>query len=194
VTTSPPAEEATADAEGVVSSDALYELLGNRRRRYALHYLMQRDDPVPVTELVEQVAAWENDKSVAALNAQERKRVYVAFHQSHLSTMAGEGLIEHDEAAGTVALADGVADADIYLEVVPAYDIPWNLFYLGLSVACGLVVALTWLDVAPFGTLPDIVAGAVTVAAFAASALVQRHTTGRMRCGDPGAPPRVGES
>ena len=65
-------------AEPGPSGERLYGLLADRRRRYALHYLRQRGEPVTLRELAEQVAAWENAKPIEALDSQERKRVYIA--------------------------------------------------------------------------------------------------------------------
>jgi len=173
------------------STDAIYESLGNRRRRYAIHYLKQRDAVVTVRELTEQVAAWENGKSVEALTSQERKRVYIAFYQSHLSTMHDEGLVEYDADRGRVRLSESLANADVYLEVVPDEDIPWNYFYVGLAAANALLLALVWLDVAPFGALPDIAGGAIVLVSYAVSAFVQTYHGRRMRFGDAGPPPRA---
>jgi len=184
-----------SDASGTpeLSTDAIYESLGNRRRRYAIHYLKQCDDPVSVRELAEQVAAWENDKPVAELTSQERKRVYIAFYQSHLSTMDGEGLVEYDPDAGVVELSGALTEADIYLEIVPKEDIPWNQFYVGLAAANALLLALVWFDVPPFGAVPGVVSGGIVLVSFAVSAFVQTYYTGRMRFGDAGSPPQVGE-
>ena len=173
------------------SSDAIYESLGNRRRRYAVHFLKQQGRPVTVRELAEQVAAWENGKSVAELRSQERKRVYIAFYQSHLASMERDGLVEYDAERGVVELSPGLAEVDVYMEVVPNRNIPWNVFYLGLAAANALLLVLFWLDVEPFSTVPDIASGVVVLVSFAASAFVQTYYATQMRLGDPGAPPRV---
>ena len=174
------------------SSELIYGLLADRRRRYALHYLMQRGEPVTLGELAEQVAAWENEKSVAALGSQERKRVYVSLYQSHLPSMDREGIVEYDQDRGEVALAPSFADVDIYLEAVPRDDIPWSVYYLGLATANAVVLGLAFLGVAPFDWLPDLVWGAVVLVTFAGSALAQTVLERRMRFGDDGPPPEIG--
>ncbi len=182
------ADEVGADGP---SSESIYGLLADRRRRYALHYLKQQDEPVTLRELAEQVAAWENGKPVDALRSQERKRVYIALYQSHLPSMDREGIIEYDADRGVATLAPEFADIDIYLEVVPSDDVPWSVYYLGLAVANAVLLALAWFEVVPFDRLPDLAWGAVVLLTFGGSALAQTLLGRRMRFGDDGPPPEL---
>lgn len=188
-------ESKTGHATGraPLSSDAIYDALADKRRRYALHYLKQRDEPVSVRELSEQVAAWENDKAVAELTSQERKRVYIALYQSHLDTLDDEGLVEYDDANGTVHLSDAFAGADLYLEIVPRASVSWSRYYLGLALANALVLGLAWQAVPPFDRLSGPVWGLVVLVTFAASAFVQIYASRRMRFGDDGPPPEIAD-
>ncbi|MXR40974.1 hypothetical protein GRX01_06415 [Halobaculum sp. WSA2] len=178
-------------AEDDLSEDTLYSVLSNRRRRYTIHYLKQREEPVSVQDLAERVAAWENDKRPSEITSQERKRVYVSLYQSHLDTLDGEGIVEYDSDAGTVRLSDRMRAVDIYLEVVPKESVPWSLYYAGLSAANALVLALAWLEVRPFDAVPDLAWGAVVLASFALSAFAQLYSSRQMRLGDEGPPPDV---
>lgn len=182
---------ATSGPERPPSSERIYGLLADRRRRYALHYLMQRGEPVALRELAEQVAAWENDKPIEALGSQERKRVYIALYQSHLPSMDREGIVSYDSDRGEVALAPEFADVDIYLEAVPRNDVPWSVYYLGLTIANALLLGLAYLQVAPFDLLPDLAWGAVVLVTFGGSALAQTWLGRRMRFGDDGPPPEL---
>ncbi len=164
-------------------------MLADKRRRYAIHYLKQRREPVSVRELAEQVAAWENQKSVDALRSQERKRVYIALYQSHLPSMDAAGLVDYDGDAGTVELAAAIEARDVYLEIVPKADVPWSLYYVGLAAANLLLLGLAWLDVRPFTAVPDLGWGLVVLVTFAASAFAQTVSARRMRLGDEGPPP-----
>lgn len=180
------------DQPAALSSDEAYDILADRRRRYAIHYLKQADaDAVTVQTLAEQVAAWENDKSVEALTAQERKRVYISLYQSHLSTLDEEDIVTYDEDAGTVSLTGPVEQADIYLEIVPRRDIPWSYFYAGLSVAAGVLVTLRWAAVGAFSDVPPLAVAAIVVVLFAAAAVVHGVQSGRAKLGDAGPPPEL---
>lgn len=185
VTDEPPA---SPDA---VSSDVVYSVLADKRRRYTIHYLKQRREPVAVRELAEQVAAWEYGKPPDEITSQERKRVYIALYQSHLPTLDKEGIVAYDSDRGVVELTPSMADREIYLEVVPGGNVPWSLFYVGLVAADSVVLALAWQDVFPFNLLPDIAWAAIILTTFAASAFLQTYQTHRMRFGDEGPPPEI---
>lgn len=174
-----------------LASDAVYDALADKRRRYALHYLKQRSEPVTVRELSEQVAAWENEKPAEELASQERKRVYIALYQSHLGTLDAEGLVDYDDDGGTVELSDAFADVDLYIEIVPRESVPWSLYYLGLALANAVVFALAWLEVAPFDLVPELGWGALALVTFAVSAFVQTYSSRRMQFGDDGPPPEL---
>lgn len=182
----------TNDSETVsLSNDALYGALSQKRRRYALHYLKQRGDRVTVQDLAGQVAAWENRKEVEELTSQERKRVYIALYQSHLSTMDEEGLVDYDDDEGMVALSDSMQEIDLYLEVVPKESVPWSLYYAGLTVANGMILILAWFDVRPFTMLPDLGWGAIVLLTFGISAFAQFYYSRQMKIGDEGPPPEL---
>ena len=184
-------EPVDSDGGGSVSSDVVYSLLADKRRRYTLHYLKQQQEPVPVRDVAEQVAAWENSKGLDEITSQERKRVYIALYQSHLPTLDKEGVMEYDSDRGVVSLSPSMADREIYLEVVPKGSVPWSIFYVGLVVADLLVLLLAWLDVYPFDLLPDIAWAGVILVTFAATAIAQTYQFRRMRFGDEGPPPEL---
>jgi hypothetical protein len=179
----------TDEEEVSLSEDDIYDQLANRRRRYALHYLKQTGEPVDVRDLAEQVAAWENETTVADLGSQERKRVYIALYQSHLTTMDEAGIVDYDDDAGTVELTSAIANTNVYMEVVPEEDIPWDLYYLGLSAANAALLALAWLEVQPFTQVPDLGWGVLVLVLFTVSAFVQLFYRRRMQLGDEGPPP-----
>jgi hypothetical protein len=183
--------EDTPEIASDLSTEDVYEVLSNRRRRYAIHYLKQADDPVDVSTLAEQVAAWENKKSSEELDSQERKRVYISLYQSHLPTLEKRGLVDYDDDRGIVELTDSIASADVYLEVVAGQNVPWSYFYLGLSLVSGLLVALTYYEIGILENVAPIAIGGVITALFAISAVFQTLQTGRMQLGDEGPPPEI---
>lgn len=173
------------------SEETLYGVLSDKRRRYTVHFLKQRDEPVAVRELAEQVAAWENEKAPAELSSQERKRVYIALYQSHLPTLDAEGIVEYDEDAKLVSLADGMTEIDMYLEVVPKESVPWSLYYGGLTLLNALLVLLVMYEVEPFTQLPHLGVSVIVLVSFGVSAFVQLYHTRRRRIGDAGPPPEI---
>ena len=180
-----------APPAGGISSDVVYSVLADKRRRYTVHHLKQQGGSVSVGDLAEQVAAWEYGKPIDEITSKERKRVYIALYQSHLPTLHKEGVVEYDDGRRVVELSPSMAGHEIYLEVVPKGSLPWSLFYVGLALANAVVLVLAWLDVSPFDVVPDLVWAAVILVTFATSAAVQTYQSRRMRFGDEGPPPGI---
>lgn len=181
----------TAEAQPEQDYD-IYELLSNKRRRYIVHYLKQRpEETVAVNDVTEQVAAWENDKPVEQLNAQERKRVHISLYQSHLPRLDEEGVIEYDDDADQVSVSESLGNIEVYLEVVSEQNIPWSQFYFGLALVFGALIAVVQQEI---GVLKQdqllLVAVAMTLI-LAASATVQQLRQSRTKLGDEGPPPEL---
>lgn len=170
-----------------VTRETIFDVLRNQRRRYALHHL-KREGETGVGTLVDHVAAWEYETTPEDLTSTQRQRVHVSLVQTHLPMMAEAGVVRFDDTRRTVELTDSTATIDIYLEVVPADDIAWAEYYLGLAAFNGLLVALVWQDVYPFGTLPDAVWALFVTGLFLLAALVHHWYHRRAKLGT-GTPP-----
>ena len=184
------------DAQGVrddrgLSRDDAFEMLSNRRRRFIIHHLQHAEAATSLSDLAEQVAAWENDTTVGELASDERKTVYTSLQQFHLPKMDETGVVEFDDRAGEVELTDAAEELDIYLEVVDRYDIPWSFYYIGFSAIGTILVTLSWLDVAPFGAIPAAGWTVFLLAALLVSSLSHYVLTRRMRLGRGDTPPEV---
>ncbi|MDZ5810173.1 hypothetical protein U4E84_02235, partial [Halorubrum sp. AD140] len=133
----------TAHGPGL-DRDAIFDVLSNGRRRYAIEYLRghAEGETIELGDLVDYIAARENDTTVAEVSYKQRKRVYSSLRQTHLPKLSDCGLIEYDRGRGAIALADGVREVQMHLEYVPEDDIPWCYHYLGLAVIMGAVVGL----------------------------------------------------
>ena len=180
---------------GRVSENELFEVLANRRRRYALHAL-KRDaegggETVDLGTLAEQVAAWENDVELQEVSYDERKRVYTALQQSHLPKMDEAGIVSFNKDRGVVEPTPAMEDVEIYMDVIHGNEIPWSEYYLGLSVVSAALYAAVWMGVYPFTLLPDLSWGVFIVVAFLVSALAHRYYTSEMRLGAGEVPPEL---
>jgi hypothetical protein len=177
------------DSGKTLSTDAAYNILSDQRRRYAIHHLKQSNTAVSVQDLAEQVAAWENEKPIEQLNSQERKRVYISLYQSHLSTLDEEGIIRYDKENGLVELTDAADDLDIYFQVVAANDIPWSIFYIGLTIAFSALVGLTYAGVGILERSQLIIVTIGMLVTYTATGIIQTIQRNRMELGDSGPPP-----
>ncbi|WP_277539964.1 DUF7344 domain-containing protein [Haloarcula laminariae] len=177
-----------------LSRDDAFEMLSNRRRRFILHYLQDEDAAATLSDLAEQVAAWENETDIASISASERKTVYTSLQQFHLPKMDETGIVEFDQRAGEVHITDAAQDLDIYLEVVDEYDIPWSFYYIGFSAIGTILVTLSWLDIGPFAAIPYIGWTVFLLAALLVSSMSHYVLTRRNRLGTGESPPEVSDA
>ena len=171
-----------------LSRDEIFDLLSNHRRRYALHAVKRIDGDVEIADITEQVAAWENGKSREEITAQERHRVYTSMQQTHLPAMDRAGVIEYDN--GTVTLADGAENLEVYMDIVPEQSIPWGEYYLGLAAVSGALLAAVSAGVFP-ESIPVLAWGWLVVVLLAGSALYHVVQSRRMRLGATDTPPEI---
>ena len=171
------------DVQGL-QRDEIFDVLSNQRRRYVLHYLKQHEGRrVELRELVDQVAAWEHETTIDALESDKRKNVYSSLRQFHLPMMAEADVIEYEHMRGEVELTEQAREVQMYLEYVPANDIPWSWYYLGLSAVGALLVGATWAGVFPFAGLSGVQLAAILAVLYSASACVHAFQSMQNRLG-----------
>lgn len=129
-----------------ISRSDVYEILSNDRRRCTLYFLLTNEnETVPLRDIVDYVAAWENDAPITQLNSNSRKTVYTALRQSHLPKMDAIGVIDYDHLRGEARLTDAAKDVKMYLEYEPNHDIPWHQYYAGTAAVFAVVVLVQWI-------------------------------------------------
>lgn len=175
------------------SRDVMLEVLSNRRRRFTIHYLKQRNgEDVTVSELADRVASWENGKDIDQLTHRERKRVRNALRQFHLSKLAEHGFVEYDSKRGTVRLTDAASSANFYVDSLTGGDIPWGVYYLGLSTFSSVGLLALWGGIYPVSLLSPYMFSAFLVVALAVSSVGHFYDNYyRMRLGARDRPPEV---
>jgi hypothetical protein len=174
-------------SEGTATSgptqNELFDVLSNRRRRYALHVLTRRGEPVELGPLADRVAAWENGRPVDEVTSAQRKRVYTALQQSHLPKLDEVGVVEFDKASGVIAPTRALERIDVYLDVVQGNEIPWSEYYLGLSAVGVALVAGAWVDAPVLGSLPPLALAGGLAAVFLLSAVGHLYHSRSVRLG-----------
>ncbi len=177
--------ESAAERPAKPTEQEVFDILSNRRRRYALYALL-RDETATIGSLADQIAAWENECNIGDVTSAERKRVYTALQQSHLPKLERTGLISFDPDSGRVEPTEAVEELDIYLEVVGEEQLSWDQYYLALSAVSAGVVVAVWLGIPPFGSLPPLFWMTVVVALFGVSAAVHNYrSTGLAGAAEP---------
>lgn len=162
------------DRPAAPTEQEVFDILSNRRRRYAL-YALSNDDTATIGSLAERIAAWENGCPVEEVTSTERKRVYTALQQSHLPKLERTGLISFDHDTGRVHPTDIVGEMDIYLEVVGEEQLSWDQYYLGLSAVAVGIVAAVWLELPPFRAISPLLWLTFVVGLFAVSATIHNY-------------------
>lgn len=170
----------------------IFDVLSNRRRRYVLHYLKQRNDHEKATlpELANHVAAWEQGIDVSQVGYDDRKSVQTSLYQLHLPKLSDSNLIEYDKRAGEVRGTEFIEDVDFYLETVPNREVSWPLVFVGVStvgVALSIAVAV---DALGTDTVPDAAWFVMASTVFLLISLwYTYHHRNTMRLGADGPPP-----
>lgn len=103
-----------------LSKDELFHLLQNQRRRQVLVFLQDTEGEINMRDVAEQVAAWENDTTIDALDSNERQRVYIALYQSHLPKLDDAGVLTYNQQRGIVSRTKLADQLDAYLNIEPA--------------------------------------------------------------------------
>ncbi len=163
--------------------DQVFSILKNQRRRHVLRILKATDEPeVSLSDLAEQIAAWENDKPIAQITSGERKRVYVGLYQCHLPKMDGMDVISFNKPRGLISLSSDVDVLYGYLDTVDEPEEPsWHAYPALLSAGAALV--LTGALLAQSTTTMPLIESAVVllIGSFSVYALVsfsrQREAT-----------------
>lgn len=77
--------------------DDVATALNNSRRRFTIRYVDETPSPVEVGDLAETIAEIEQGQHMEELDAQARKRVYIALIQEHLPTLDKMDAVHYDE-------------------------------------------------------------------------------------------------
>lgn len=137
-----------------IASDVAFEILKNRRRRRTLKVLTEREELTTLSELAEEIAAWENGIDRQAITSDQRKRVYVGLYQQHLPKMDDAGVIEFDQRSGETRLTDAGHQLwqwriDKLQDRRDNQDSYWPKLYFSIGVVGLGMLAGTWLQLIP---------------------------------------------
>ena len=136
-----------------LSPDEIFSALSNRRRRYVIQYLLERDAPIGLKELSAQIAGKENDVPVEEVSHKQRKRTYVALRQNHLPKLKEMGIVDYDHSMEGIVLLDRADCFDTYLNPGRPDRTSRMEVHIGLTVVGILLFLVVWSDVSPLSSL-----------------------------------------
>lgn len=82
--------------------DEAFGLLANERRRRAIRYCVDQDEPVNLGELARHIAAREQECAPGSVTSGQRQNVYVALYQTHLAKLSAADIVAWDKRDGIV--------------------------------------------------------------------------------------------
>lgn len=116
-TAGPPSARHAEDAEpGAPGVGETFELLSDRRDRYALYYLRLRDGVGDVDELVRQVMAWEAWDRPATCPPEQVSHLVEEYTVERLPRLRGVGVVEYSLSTGCIVFTPVAEDVVPYLD------------------------------------------------------------------------------
>lgn len=137
-----------------LSRDEAFDLLSNPRRLCAVRHLARRRR-CTMDDLVEHVATREYGTDRSALTREQRRRIYVSLHQSHLPRLAGADLVIYDPDRRTIRYRPNRSLEGI-LENGRSATGRYERWY-GYATACSIVAAVVsyaWIAPGASASLP----------------------------------------
>lgn len=107
-------------SETKISTDDVFKLLAHPQRRFVIHHLLRAGTAVPVSELVEQVAAWKANCPIDGLSDDDCQQAAIPLQHTHLSKLADAGVIQYDEDHQLVEVTSAAATLAPYLQLLVA--------------------------------------------------------------------------
>lgn len=86
--------------------EVVNDLLAAERRKVALSYLAEQDDPVVLDDLAAVVRARELDVAPEAVSEPDRRAVREEFFETHLPKLTATDVVDYDSMVATVTLTD----------------------------------------------------------------------------------------
>ena len=105
-------------AAASLTTDQVFELLADARRRNAVAALREVDGGTTLGELAETTAARVDDVGRAAVTTDRRERIAVSLHHCHLPKLADAGVVEYDPDESRVVPTETAAELEPYFDVI----------------------------------------------------------------------------
>ncbi|PSQ56058.1 transcriptional regulator [Halobacteriales archaeon SW_8_68_21] len=178
---------------GKLTEDEIFTVLSNRRRRYVIHALKRTKEPLDVSELSTHVTAWELDVDPEEVTYEDRRNVYSTLQRTHLPKLEEKDIVDLDEETNLVEPTPELRNLEIYVEVLGSREIPWSLYYLGLTGVAAALLSAVATGTPGFAVFSALDIGVFIATTFGVSAMVHYAVGRRARLGNTEKPPEVHE-
>jgi hypothetical protein len=99
------------------SLDAVFDVLADFRRRFALSYLRDRSTPIAIADLIMEVAAQQHETATNEVPDEVVKRETMRFHHCHLPKLVDANLVTVDADRNTVVATEALEAVDQFLAI-----------------------------------------------------------------------------
>ncbi len=172
-------DDTQGPAADSIRREEIFEILSNERRRLVLQCIRGADDSLDFRDVVDTVAAWQNEATDDQFDSSNRKAVYTSLRQTHLPKLDKHDVVDFDRQRGTIEVEEDATDVFRYMEYTPERELLWSRVYLGLALLCGLLALSMWIGLMPFGGVSTAVVTIGIALAFGIPALVQVYRSFR---------------
>ena len=108
-----------------LSPTDVFGLLANRRRRYALHYLTQREEAVAFDDLAAQLVQWEQD-ATSPSPENHLEQIVISLTHMHLPKLEEAGVLRYDRSEKRLELCESVTTLQPYLDQSADADLSYR--------------------------------------------------------------------
>ena len=107
-------DQETTESTASATLDALYDILSNQRRRYAISCL---NDHVCMSlpDLADEVVCYENHAPITDIPEEEVLRVYSTLWHAHIPKLVDAGVVEYDQDQDIVTLGENADQVESLL-------------------------------------------------------------------------------
>lgn len=104
--------------------DNVFDILSEKRRRYALYYLSQQNDPVRVDDVAAQIAKWEANGSRQSIPDEKFDQIELELYHNDLPKASQLEYIQFDDEEGLVELTEAPHEIDAVIHVAKVIERP----------------------------------------------------------------------
>lgn len=104
--------------------DHIFDVLSEERRRYALYYLEQQDSPVPIDEVVEQIAEWETNGAAEYIPEEKFDRIELEFYHQDLPKTSDLQYLWYDRETERIELTGAPPEVDAIISIAKVIERP----------------------------------------------------------------------
>lgn len=94
----------------------LFDVLGNRRRRYVIWCLHRENSPIESRELAEKIAAWEEGTDSEEVSSSLYQSIYNSLYQTHLPRLEAAGVVEFDQSQNLVYPTARMVEVELLID------------------------------------------------------------------------------